>query len=649
MGLNYKNEHVGVTPAAPTWDIFIAYPSSDRLLAKRIADSLRPFLNVFIDIDQLRIGNSWDLELQKAVNSSIVVLVIVTENSNKAFFERDEILRALDRMKKESESCIVVPVFAAGVEPDSESIPYGLRPLQGFILDKDQELENLGRMLVDRIAELRPLHIDPTRFSKTIVDHFKRIELEVKELTAEQYRTIRQLRYLRKVRISGSAGSGKTLVAIEKSAKLAAAGIRVLFLCHNPLLAEFVTTLLPSGGVDVRDFCGWVMSKDTEGQNLNGDSWSHYVEPTSEELRLFTNQLVHSGGVYDAIIVDESQDFREEWWRTVEAALHPSETSTLYIFHDNNQSLLPRHGRYPVQEPHIDLSRNCRNAGRIYELMRFFDPSAPSPEKRLHGLGQVSLTRFQSGEETAVLTKLVRLHCRPYQVENVVVVWSGVEPANVCPLAGLVVEIPICTSWQEEVRWQFRHASRFLSQRGLKLPQGGSSRVESCLNDLSDDLIPTQNDIDLVKNIAGFYKVDHTIRNRINKVVPWKFGFKWSVEDSRLTLKRYASGATWGCEVFNYFQNESWAEGIPEPLALVVVPFTDPQTESTIPLYSVSDFKGLEAETVFFIMRGKHVNHRNAVYVGISRARSVLSIAADDVASVDLPRIFKWDDINNPT
>ena len=45
---------------------------------------------------------------------------------------------------------------------------------------------------------------------------------------------------LRRVRISGCAGSGETLVAAEKALRLARAGVTTLFLCHNPLLAEHV-------------------------------------------------------------------------------------------------------------------------------------------------------------------------------------------------------------------------------------------------------------------------------------------------------------------------------------------------------------------------------------------------------------------------
>lgn len=53
----------------------------------------------------------------------------------------------------------------------------------------------------------------------------------------------------------------------------------------------------------------------------------------------------------------------------VEAALANPSSSTFYIFHDDFQAVLPFRSSYPIQEPMLDLSRNCRNAGRIFELM----------------------------------------------------------------------------------------------------------------------------------------------------------------------------------------------------------------------------------------------------------------------------------------
>jgi hypothetical protein len=51
----------------------------------------------------------------------------------------------------------------------------------------------------------------------------------------------------------------------------------------------------------------------------------------------------------------------------------------------------------------------------------------------------------------------------------------------------------------------------------------------------------------------------------------------------------------------------------------------------------------LEAEAVVLIMRGRVGNHREATYVGLSRARVLLCIVADATAAAVLPKSFSWD------
>ena len=43
---------------------------------------------------------------------------------------------------------------------------------------------------------------------------------------------------------------------------------------------------------------------------------------------------------YDAIVVDEAQDFTASWWHTVDELLFEGAEGTLYVFFDQNQNLL---------------------------------------------------------------------------------------------------------------------------------------------------------------------------------------------------------------------------------------------------------------------------------------------------------------------
>jgi Nuclease-related domain len=65
-------------------------------------------------------------------------------------------------------------------------------------------------------------------------------EREIIRLTEEQYRLLTMLSKTRRAAISGCAGSGKTMMAIEKAKRLANEGFRTLLTCYNRPLSEYL-------------------------------------------------------------------------------------------------------------------------------------------------------------------------------------------------------------------------------------------------------------------------------------------------------------------------------------------------------------------------------------------------------------------------
>ena len=78
---------------------------------------------------------------------------------------------------------------------------------------------------------------------------------------------------------------------------------------------------------------------------------------------------------YDAIVVDEAQDFAESWWTPVLRSLRDEVEGGLYVFSDENQRIFGRFGRPPVQLVPLVLDHNLRNTKQIHEA---FGPLAPS-------------------------------------------------------------------------------------------------------------------------------------------------------------------------------------------------------------------------------------------------------------------------------
>ena len=52
---------------------------------------------------------------------------------------------------------------------------------------------------------------------------------------------------------------------------------------------------------------------------------------------------------YEAIICDEGQDFREEFWMPLELLLADYDRSPLYVFFDDNQNIYERASTFPIR------------------------------------------------------------------------------------------------------------------------------------------------------------------------------------------------------------------------------------------------------------------------------------------------------------
>lgn len=156
-------------------------------------------------------------------------------------------------------------------------------------------------------------------------------------------------------RIRGPAGSGKSVALAARASWLAAEGRRVLVVCYNITLLNYLRDLTVRFGVRRSDihrrvvflsFHRWCkrVCLETGNDELYGKLWAsssdgHDLDTDSvvnEDLALLMVQLYRqeaSGGMpkYDAILVDEGQDFRPSWWKALRSALKPGGEMVLAV------------------------------------------------------------------------------------------------------------------------------------------------------------------------------------------------------------------------------------------------------------------------------------------------------------------------------
>ena len=199
----------------------------------------------------------------------------------------------------------------------------------------------------------------------------KEADERILELTNQQKAYLDFLALQRKALITGGAGTGKTTLAVEKSRRLANAGASVLLLCFNNGLAEYlkaqVADLENVTAASFHQLCGIACARAGIPVNAsNSDNRRQYFEKVLPDALL--NALSREDDFrFDAVIVDEGQDFHENWWLPLLLAMKKEE-GVFYVFKDDNQRIYDTSGmRIPgIPEEPLRLSVNFRNTKPIF-------------------------------------------------------------------------------------------------------------------------------------------------------------------------------------------------------------------------------------------------------------------------------------------
>ncbi len=153
--------------AEDRWDFFIAYASADREAAEDLHDLLSPSFRVFLDRRSLLPGDDWASRLSAAQGGAAVTLVLISPRTDAAYYQREEIARALDLARREPDPQRVVPILLD--EPGrAVDMPYGLRLRHAIPVTEVGGLpgvaEHLKLTLRSRLAmpaaEIRRRHAD---------------------------------------------------------------------------------------------------------------------------------------------------------------------------------------------------------------------------------------------------------------------------------------------------------------------------------------------------------------------------------------------------------------------------------------------------------------------------------------------------------
>ena len=201
-------------------------------------------------------------------------------------------------------------------------------------------------------------------------------EERLRRLTDAQQRILDILANQTRAAIRGVAGSGKTILALAKARSIAWDGARTLFLCYNRPLKDWLRNAIPESFGDslvIENYHG-ITSELCEQAGVplwemgSTDTKEFWTEVASEALMRACDRLGPEHK-FDAVVVDEGQDFHDLWWTSLDSVFRdPDNKACYYVFYDPNQNLYVEHPSLPTElgQPY-PLIENCRNTVRIAE------------------------------------------------------------------------------------------------------------------------------------------------------------------------------------------------------------------------------------------------------------------------------------------
>ncbi|WP_251149759.1 NERD domain-containing protein [Cellulosimicrobium sp. Marseille-Q4280] len=206
-------------------------------------------------------------------------------------------------------------------------------------------------------------------------------ETRLEQMTRDQSRTLDALSGVRRMRVVGGAGSGKTWLALEQARRRARSGERVALLCYSRGLGRYFERVVEQW--PARDRPAYVgLFHDLPlawGAEPGADDDPDYWE---RRLPLALGELADGRGpgeLFDAVVVDEAQDFGDLWWPSLLRCLRDQDGGGLYVFMDDAQRVFPREGRVPLELVPVTLHENLRSTKQIAQVFGALSPERITP------------------------------------------------------------------------------------------------------------------------------------------------------------------------------------------------------------------------------------------------------------------------------
>ncbi len=216
-------------------------------------------------------------------------------------------------------------------------------------------------------------------FIPTLADRLNEVDNKLIRLTNEQVNIMNGLYANKRLVIEGSAGTGKTLLAINFVKQKLKEGLKVLYLAYNKNLVKNVSNMLDTENenlkiINIHALFGEYIDIDKE--KLSEDPQNYFSHILPEEFLDFISEIKEDELdklQYDVLVMDEGQDIANQvYLYSLDYLLKGGFKAGKWVFfYDEKQNLYnPEYDEgmeflYEYDPSRFKLSTNCRNTVQI--------------------------------------------------------------------------------------------------------------------------------------------------------------------------------------------------------------------------------------------------------------------------------------------
>lgn len=250
-----------------------------------------------------------------------------------------------------------------------EDLPDAAEMIEKRLGNKHDTTRVPGSGWVEDVVELLLGPPSPEEIPSRVARRLARVD----ELEAQQETLLSFISPNPRYVVTGSAGTGKTWLAVEQARRWAREGLRVAFVTYGRGVATLVQALVDEKPKRERPaFIGTFHQLGYSwGVVAPEGSDQDYWDVVIPQRMIEASGAMKQGHRFDAFVVDEAQDFADAWWPALLSSARSIDDVRLAIFRDEEQAVFrDRAGMPDIPLVHLSLDRNLRNAKEIVDLFR---------------------------------------------------------------------------------------------------------------------------------------------------------------------------------------------------------------------------------------------------------------------------------------